>query len=662
MILFISATLNLYNLQVAGNGNIYYTAAVKSMLTSWHNFFFVSFDSAGFVTVDKPPLGLWIQALSAKVFGLSGFSVILPEAVAGVLSVALLFILVRRAYGPVAGLIAALILALTPVSIVVNRDNLMDSLLVFAVLLSVWAVSNAVAKGSLRWLLLSAVFLGLAFNIKTLEAYLALPAIGLVYLLAAPRRWRTRIWHLALALVVLLVVSFAWIEAVDLTPASQRPYVGSSQTNSELELTFGYNGIERVMGTIFGGGMGRMTETGTSGGSLPAPTDLPSSFKELFPGGALPGGGGFAGSGSSGTSGASLLRLYGQDLGGQISWLLPLAFFGILLAFWLVWRKTSRGTRMAESPQKQALILWGSWFLVTAAYFSIAGATHEYYLSMLAPCLAGAAAIGFVVLWEAYHRSGWAGWALPVVLVVTAGGQIAILAAYPEWSSWMTPLILVLSLLASLAMVIFRLLPRLNLQRQAQAIVVVGLLALLIAPATWSAVTTQQAGGLVPVAGPGGGGLGSMANTIAGRNSSNPVLEQYLLAHQGNATYLVATLNATTAAPIILDTGKAVMAMGGFIGSDPILTTTKLAKLVANGTARYFLLTENFGGGGNGFNLEELPAQLQQQLEEGGFSMPGGMGGFGASSELTQWVASHCTKVPPSATGGQQLYDCAAKG
>src|SRR5579875_1196998 len=245
-VLLIAAALNLWGLDREGYANTYYAAAIKSMLTSWHNAFYLSFDSGGFVSVDKSPLGLWVQAASARLFGFSGLSLLVPEALAGVLSVAVLYALVARVFGAVAGLVAALALALTPVAVVTSRNNTIDSLLVLALLLGAWAASRATETGKLRLLLLCAVVVGLGFNIKMLQAYLVVPAFALMYLLGAPRRWRTKIGHLALALLILLAVSFAWAVAVDLTPASLRPYVSDSGTNSELSLILGYNGLGRV--------------------------------------------------------------------------------------------------------------------------------------------------------------------------------------------------------------------------------------------------------------------------------------------------------------------------------------------------------------------------------------------------------------------------------
>ena len=253
-ILALAAFFTFFQINLNGYGNSYYAASVKSMLTSWHNFFFVSFDPGGFVSVDKPPLGLWIETLSAKIFGFSGFSLFLPQAVSGLLGVLIIYVLVRRWFGPIAGLISALVLALTPISLVMSRDNNQDMLLVLFLLLAAWCVILAAERGKLSWLLLCGVMLALAFNVKTLEAYLVVPAFGLLYLLSAPISWGKRILHLVLATLLMLVLSLSWLVAVDLTPASQRPYVGSSQDNSEISLALGYNGLQRLVGGIGGGG------------------------------------------------------------------------------------------------------------------------------------------------------------------------------------------------------------------------------------------------------------------------------------------------------------------------------------------------------------------------------------------------------------------------
>src|SRR5215471_9853460 len=266
-ILLLAVLMDFYQLGRNGFGS-YYPPAVRSMMDNWHNFFFASYDPGGFVSLDKPPVGFLFQVLSAKLFGFNAVSVLVPQALAGVLSVLLLYYLVRRHFGVAAGLLAALALALSPVSVVTNRNVTIDSTLALVLLVGAWAVIRATETGRLRWLLLSAVIVGIGFNIKMLEAYLVVPAYGLLYLLAAPRSIWTRVWHLALALLLLLVISFSWALAVDLTPASQRPHVGSTQDNSEISLALGYNGLQRLLG--LGGGVGFINSSPPPG-SQPAP-------------------------------------------------------------------------------------------------------------------------------------------------------------------------------------------------------------------------------------------------------------------------------------------------------------------------------------------------------------------------------------------------------
>ncbi|HYN87509.1 MAG TPA: glycosyltransferase family 39 protein, partial [Ardenticatenaceae bacterium] len=271
-VLLLAALLNFWWLNREGFSNLYYAATVRSMLSSWHNFLYASYDPGGFVSVDKPPLGLWIQAASAMLFGFRGLSLLLPQALAGVLCVGVLYHLVRRPFGVAAGLLAALMLALTPVNVATNRNNTMDSLLVLALLLAAWAVSRAAESGRLRLLILGMVLVGVGFNVKMLQAYLALPAFYLVYLVGAPLRRRTRLAHLALATVVLLGVSLSWALAVDLTPPDRRPYVGGSTNNRVLDLIVGYNGLARLLpGGLLPRGMAAAPQPAFAPGPRPLP-------------------------------------------------------------------------------------------------------------------------------------------------------------------------------------------------------------------------------------------------------------------------------------------------------------------------------------------------------------------------------------------------------
>lgn len=674
-ILLLSTSLNFLLLNRVGYGNTYYAAAVKGMLQSWHNFFYVSFDPGGFVTIDKPPLGFWLQALSAKILGFSGFSLILPQALAGVLSVAVLYYLVRRIFGPGTGLPAALFLAITPISVVANRNNIVDSTLVLVVLLGAWAVSKAAETGRLRWLLLCAVLVGLGFNVKMLQAYLVIPAFGLMYLLGAPKSWWTRSWQLALALVVLLVISLSWAVAVDLVPASQRPYVGSSQTNSEIELAFGYNGIQRLTGRLTG----------------PARDIRATNQTNQPPQGQN--GAGFLGGAETGNPGP--LRLFNTQLGGQTSWLLPLAIIGLILAGWRA------GIRFPLNRRQQALLMWGMWLLTMGIFFSVAGFFHTYYLVMIAPAICALAAIELTALWQEYCQSNWRGWLLSATLLITAAVQAVMLLPYNGFRQILIPAILILTILAAVLLLLARFVTRMQSRRVLMTAIAPGIFGLLIAPLVWTGSSLALPSiALIPRAGPtslaivgfpdgrngrnttgfpGGprnrqfpGFSGGSASIRAGQatdpfSASDKKLDQYLLAHQGNTRYLVATINAMSASPIILDTGKPVMALGGFSGSDPIVDANKLSAMVANGTVRYFLFPSS------GFN--NLPPQIRETLEAGGNSNIGGFGGFGGGKMqvINDWVSTHCTVIPTDQwqttsnggqTGGfrgimqQTLYSC----
>ena len=711
IVILISLFMNFFLLGQGSFGNLFYASGVRSMLDSWHNFFFVSYDPGGFVTIDKPALGFWLQTISAKLFGFTPFSIFLPQALSGVCAVLLLYFLVKRHFGFVAGLLAALALAITPISVVTNRNNTIDSTLALALLLGAWAVLKAAETGKLRWLLLSAAFIGLGFNIKMAEAYLVIPAFGVLYVLAAPRKIWTRIWHLALAVLVLLVVSAAWIVTVDLTPATQRPYVGSTQDNSEISLATGYNGLNRILGRGFGGGgrggNTRRTTTNTTatttttlsaatgnastqnGATTPTNTGATPTGNGGTPatGGGNTGTGGangrtgFAAGGAFGGGGQGFFRLFQSSLGSQIGWLLPLAIAGLLALAW------QRRWRLKEDRQQKSLLLWGMWLLTMGIYFSVENIAHEYYLTEMAPGVAALFGIGVVIMWQDYRRRGWRGWLLPFALLATAAVQIPILNSYPAWGQWMIPLIGVLCVVAALVLLLARLsslLPRMRIDARRRRYLVsalcVGVLALLIAPATWSTISVlQNTESSSPTAGPAGGGnqgfggvTGAVAAAFGGSANEDPMLIKYLEANQGNAKFLVATPSSTTADGIILATNKPVMAMGGFGGSDPILTTSQLAQLVSNGTVRFFL-TGGAGRGG-GFNINDLPDQFRDIAREfadrGG---AGGLGGFGGGTQtsLSSWVTQHCKQVPKnywstlqsnsgSASGASQLYDCSA--
>jgi 4-amino-4-deoxy-L-arabinose transferase-like glycosyltransferase len=672
MIMALAGFLSLYAVWNEGYGNSYYAAAVKSMLTSFHNFFFASFDGGGFVSVDKPPLGLWIQALFALIFGFHGWILILPQALAAVISTALVYHLVRRSFGKPAGLIAALVFALTPILVAVSRTNNFDTMVVMFVLFAAWAVMVAAERGSLKLLSLSVVLVGLGFNIKMLQAWMVLPAIYLLYMLSPAGNARKKISHLLVATVVLLAVSLSWAAIVDLTPADQRPYVGSSQTNSVIELALGYNGIQRVVpggspmgaGALFGhSNSSPPGEPGASSpGALPGPVtgvNFPGEMPAI-PTGGMPGG--MMGPGGEGGA-AGVFRLLNQQLAGQISWLLPLAILGFFAAI-----VTLRKSEDKDAKGKmRSVLFWGMWMLPMLAYFSIAGFFHRYYLVMLAPSIAALCGIGLTEMWKAYQGKGLQSQLLPLSLVITALIQAMIAYSYPEWRTWLIPVICSVSITTAAILVFARFDGSAVFKGIIRPLVVCVCAVLLIAPGLWSLTPIiYHTETMIPYAGPeldtsiiraninlsmpgAGTGMPSMGSFMGG--TDNAGLTDFLLDHWRNETYLVAVPNANMAAEIILDTGKPVMAVGGFLGSDPILTVDRLEKMVADGEVRYFQMMgspwDSSGNAtGNGLPGGELPG-----------GMPGMMGG---QTEITSWVKAHGTLVPASEWMGENVEDSAA--
>lgn len=593
---------HIYQLDREGYGNMYYAAAVKSMSLDPKSFFFNSFDTASFVTVDKPPLGLWMQVISVWLFGYSGISLMLPQVIAGVSSVALLYVLVRRAFGEWAGLIAALVLAVTPISIAANRNNTMDGQLVFTSLLAAWAISLAAERGKLRWLLLCAFFVGVGFNIKMLQAYMVLPAFYAVYFLTAATQWWKRIVHLIVATVLLIVVSFAWVVAVDLTPPESRPFIGSSTDNTMMELVVGHNGMARIGGSL----RSLLRPQGTPPNQnpnpprdgappnqnfnppqnqngaqpnrppYPPPNQNPNQNQPQPP--QPPQGAPNPGS-ETGTEG--IFRLFNQQLAGQATWLLPLALFSLAILL----------ARLPFTNEHRAALLWGAWLIPQIIFFDFAGLFHRYYLEMMSPAIAALVGAGLMLMWNSYRDSRWRGWLLPVALIIGAATEIFILRDYADQRRWLTPLIGGVTVVACVALIILKFKPVVILSR---AFVIIGLSALLVAPTVWSATVFLGGDAGLPFAGP-----ELLTSQRRGTIPDMTRLTTYLESNRNGAKFLAATLNANSAAPIIIQTGEAVMAMGGFSGRDNILTAPELAERVKNNEVRFFLVPrvgDNRGG------------------------------------------------------------------
>ena len=600
--------LRLFRIGQDGFGNLYYAATVQSLLTSWHNFFFVSFDPAGFVSVDKPPLGFWVQALSVLVFGFHGWSLILPQALAGSLSVLVLYKLVQRTFGETAGLLSALILAVTPTSVATARNNTPDSLLTLVVLLAAWAAIQAAETGKLRWLLASAALVGVGFNVKMLQAYLVVPALFLF--LPPPHSLLKRAGQLTLAMLVMFAVSFAWTWAVDSTPADQRPYVGSTNTNHEWELVAVHNGARRLgkIVAIFGI---REKDSAPAATSAP-PTPAPAPVQPSAPPPAADSVKAWPDGGTNEVGEAGPLRLFTPQMVGQVSWLLPLALLalvsGMVRAAW----------KLPLGQEALFYSMWAGWLIPAALFFSYGGLIHRYYLDMLAPPVAALSAVGLTAWADDFRAHKRAGWMLPIAVFLTFGLTVFFLGYYPE-AGWLLIPLSVLGVL-TLASFLFPISdPRLPVSVRAAVV----LSALLLVPFYWS-LTPMLFGGDVtlPYAGPDLQYWGGQRDALHKYQAA----ADFLLEQHEDEIFLAATENAVAASPLQLLTRQPVMALGGFTGADPILTVDELAQRVAGGDVRFFLLEPHEPG----------------------------------QSKYADWVFAHCVPVtlpePPPAS--LRLYDC----
>ncbi len=635
-----TALLYLWGLGASGWANSYYSAAAAAGAHSWRAFFFGSFDSANFISVDKTPAALWVMEVSARLFGVNAWSVLVPQALAGVASVGLLYATVRRQFSAGAGLLAGAVLALTPVATLMFRFNNPDALLVLLLVGAAYALVRAVENAGTRWLVLAGVLIGFGFLAKMLQALLVVPGFAAVYLYAAPASLRRRIGQLLAGGAAMVVAAGWWIAAVALTPASARPYVGGSQHNSILELTLGYNGFGRLTGD----------ETGSVGG-------------------------GPAGAGAGRWGATGITRLFNAEMGGQIAWLLPAALILLATTLWYV-RRAPR-----VDPARAQVVAWGTWLVVTGLVISFAkGIIHPYYTVALAPAVGALVGIGAETLWRRRAQSLARG-LLAAVVVATAVTAYVLLQRSPTWLPGLRTVILVVGVAAAVL-----LLGLLWLPGRAGAVLAGVLVAVSLAgPAAYAAQTAATThSGALPSAGPavaggrfggfgragGTGGppgglgagqlppwaqrgltgqgapgfpngqLGGRAGGLGGLLDSatpNSQLVSLLEDNAGAYRWVAAAVGANSAAGVQLAVGRPVLAIGGFNGTDPTPTLAQFSQLVADGKIHYFLAG---GAGGRGFG--------------GGF---GGGGSSSTSSEIATWVAQHFTA---RTVGAVTVYDLTA--
>ncbi len=593
--------LYLIGLSESGWANQFYSAAAQAGSKSWTAFLFGSLDAANFITVDKPPASLWVMDISVKIFGVNSWAILVPQALEGVAAVALLYAAVKRISGRNAGLLAGATLATTPVATLLFRFNNPDALLVLLMTAAAYATVRAIEQAGPRWLMLAGVLVGFAFLTKMLQGLLVLPAFALAYLVAAPTPLRKRILHTLSAGAAMVVAAGWWVALVELWPAGSRPYIGGSTNNSILELVFGYNGIGRLTGS---------NNNGSVGGN---------------------GTGGF----SSAETG--LFRMFGAEMGSQISWLLPAALVGLAALAWL------SAPRQRTDPLRASAIVWGGWLLVTGILLSFAGGIiHPYYTVALAPAIAALVGLATVELWRT-RSTEVARWTL-AALVAAGAIWTYLLLGRATWHPELRWIVLLAGAAAVVTIVVTRL---------AKAVLVAPLVALtlLVAPTAYSIQTASTAHtGALPSAGPatgaafgrpggaggrggpggagrggftpptgagntgggngggtlpaapgtaaqggtgqrggfGGGGFGGMGG-LGGASTVSSALTKALQADASSYTWVAATVSDNNAASLELATGESVMSLGGYNGTDDALTLAQFEQLVAAGKVHYYV-------------------------------------------------------------------------
>ncbi|GAB3581241.1 hypothetical protein GCM10027579_09070 [Calidifontibacter terrae] len=654
-LLVVTAAAYFYNLTSSGYANSFYSAAAQAGSQSWKAFFYGSLDSANSITVDKPPAALWVMGLSVRIFGLNSFAILMPEVLMGVATVGLVYAMVKRYFSAAGGLLAGATMALTPVAVLMFRFNNPDALLVLLMMLGAWATLRSIERGSTKWMAIAGVFLGLGFLTKTLQVFLVVPFFGIAYLIAADTTRRRRIVGAVAGVGAMVLSAGWWVAIVELMPASMRPYIGGSQNNSFLQLTFGYNGFGRLSGD----------ETGSVGG-----------------------GGGGTSSGQWGATG--ITRLFDSEIGGQISWLLPTAVLLLVMGIVL------RGRAPRTDLRRAALIVMGGWMVVTALTFSfMAGIFHAYYTVALAPSIAAVVGMGGVIAWERKDELIGA-ITLAAATAVTAIWGFVLLTRVTDYGQWLRYLVLIVGLASAALMLGLR-----WLHRSAVPLVLSGaIIAGLAGPVAYT-YTTLGSGhtGSIVSAGPSSGGMGGMGGGFGGgtRGAGQPgtppggrtggapggapggttggtaggttggtagaamgvpggttamgermagmaqgggmgglldastpstAVVAALQANASEYTWVAATIGSQNAAGLQLGSGKPVMAIGGFNGSDPSPTLARFKAYVTAGKIHYFLASGGTGGGAGG--------------------------GSNDASQISSWVTANFTKVT---IGGQTFYD-----
>lgn len=554
-------------------GRQYYAAGVRSMLDSWHNFIFNSFDPAGFVSIDKPPVAIWLQVASAKLLGFSALSIMAAQVMAGLAAILVVYILVRKYWGGTAGAIAALSLACSPINVAVDRSNNTESCLILVLLAAVWLGMRAAETGRLTTFCAAMTAIGIGFNVKMGAALVLAPVLALTFSLARPGAPVT--WHVqrqAIAGIILVAVALSWAIFFDLAPPQNRPYAGSTKHNSMLELALVHNGAARFLAMSAPAGNPAISSPAASGETAPATTEVRQPVM-------------------TDDSPTGPLRLFRPRAAAQFAWLLPLALAGLVLAWSDAWGAGTPVSRRISAG------VWTGWLVMYWIVLSFAGGLiHTYYVAVLGPPLAVFSGIAVAALWSRWKAGKQGRIYLPLIIVATAAWQIYLCMAQSEGigSDWLSLTWLTSIAIATICAGVLYALPQQG-SRFAKLFAGASIGALLVAPIlTTASVVLRRPNIAAPVA--------NMTALLAPPDTERATLRTsrleaarqkltgYLIAHREAAKFLVAVPNANVAAPLIISTGLPVMAIGGYLGDDPILTPSDIERLASDRQLRFVML------------------------------------------------------------------------
>ena len=701
----------LYARNLAGAGLApFYSVAVKSMSVSWKAFFYGAFDPSATITIDKLAGSFLPQALSARIFGFHPWSLALPQVIEGVVSVLVMYRVVRRWAGPAAGLLAAGIFAATPIAASMFGHSMEDGALTMCLVLAADSWQRAVMEGRLRSLCWAGVWVGLGFQAKMLQAWIILPALGLGYLLAAPGGWGRRLGQLGAAGLVMLAVSLSWIALYTVTPAADRPYVDGSVDNSAVAMVFGYNGVERF-GISFPGSVGSFGGGGGEGGPAEraAPAAGRGAAQEYNAGGFLGRSGGWT-------------KLIDGRFGSEIGWLYPLALLTLVAG--LAWRWRARRT----DPIRAGLVMWGGWLITFGVVYSVmSNIPHTAYMASLAPPLAALSGAGIVLFWRWYRAGSPAGWLLPVAVAAELAWAYYLWSGFGSFLPWVLPVALAAGVVAVVGMVAAR------LSRRARGAVVgaglaVGVAAMLAPPTAWAAsvLDSRYAGSSFDASagpaggfGPGGGGA-RPSSRLGPVEAAAGGVEGFAGggAPEGSTPEGGTPGGGGPGGGFPNGPGERAGEQGGFPGAGGfggargpgggsalgggIFGSTSLTSgqqqlyryvSAHRDGAGYLLAVSSWSqasayilatgqeimpmGGFSGSVPEPTLARVRQLVASGqlrffllggtgGFGGPGRVGAGGTAAQVTNWVESACAVVPAAGYGGTSgsgtLYACGSRG